>query len=53
MECLELVHTDMCGPINIQVRRDYEYFIAFTDDFFRNDYVYLMYKKFEPFEMFK
>ena len=29
---LELVHTDVCGPIYIRARGDYEYFITFTDD---------------------
>ena len=29
---LELVHTDVCGPINIRASGSYEYFITFTDD---------------------
>ena len=32
---LELVHTDVCGPINVQDRGGYEYFITFTDDYSR------------------
>ena len=28
---LELVHIDVCGPINIRARDGYEYFITFTD----------------------
>ena len=36
---LELVHTDVCGPINIRVRGGYEYFITFTDDHSRYGYV--------------
>ena len=50
---LELVHTDVCGPINIRVRGGYEYFITFTDDHSRYGYVYLMQHKSEAFEKFK
>lgn len=39
---LELVHTDVCGPFNIQARGNYEYFVTFTDDYSRFGYVYLM-----------
>ena len=50
---LELVHTDMCGPIYIRARGGYEYFITFTDDHSRYGYVYLMQHKSEAFETFK
>ena len=50
---LELVHTDVCGPINIRARSGYEYFITFTDDHFRYGYMYLMQHKYEAFEKFK
>ncbi|KAH9698582.1 hypothetical protein KPL71_024056 [Citrus sinensis] len=50
---LELVHTDVCGPINVQDRGGYEYFITFTDDYSRYGYVYLMRHKFEALEKFK
>ena len=53
IECLELVHIDVCCPINIQARGDYEYFIVFMDDFSWYGYVYLMHRKSESFEMFK
>ena len=52
-QCLELVHTDVCGPMNIQARGGYEYFVTFTDDFSRFGYVYLMRRKSETFEKFK
>ena len=39
---LELVHTVVCGPINIRESGGYEYFIIFTDDHSRYVYVYLM-----------
>ena len=48
---LELVHSDVCGPLSIQARGGY--FITFTDDYSRFSYVYLMKRKFEAFEKFK
>ena len=50
---LELVHTDVCRPINIRARGAYEYFIKFTDDHSKYGYVYLMQYKSEAFEKFK
>ena len=32
-EVLELVHSDLCGPMNIQVRGGFEYFITFIDNY--------------------
>ena len=52
-ELLELIHTDMCGPMLTQVKGGYEYFITFTNDYSRYGYVYLMRRKFEAFEKFK
>ena len=50
---LELIHSDVCGPMSIQARGGYEYFITFTDDYSRLGYVYLMKWKSEAFEKFK
>ena len=50
---LEPVHSDVCSPMSIQARGGYEYFITFTNDYFRFDYVYLMKRKSETFEKFK
>src|SRR5579862_6779626 len=52
-ELLELVHTDVCGPMNKPARGGYEYFITFTDDYSRYGYVYLMRRKSEAFDKFK
>ena len=52
-ELLELVHSDVYGPMLIQERGGYKYFITFTDDYSRFGYVYLMKRKFEAFEKFK
>ena len=50
---LELVHTDVCGPINVQARGGYEYFVTFTDDYSRHGYIYLMRQKSETFTKFR
>ena len=52
-EVLDLVHTDLCGPISTSARGGYEYFITFIDDYSRYGYVYLMRHKSETFEIFK
>ena len=43
----------MCGPISIQARSKYKYFITFTDDYLEYGYVYLMCHKSEAFENFR
>ena len=50
---LELVHTDVCGPLNVQARGGYEYFVNFIDDYSRYSYIYLMQPKFETFQKFQ
>ena len=50
---LDLIHTDVCGPLNTQARGGFLYFITFIDDFSRYGYVYLMKHKSESFEKFK
>ncbi|KAK2352400.1 secreted RxLR effector protein [Trifolium repens] len=52
-DLLALIHTDVCGPLNIPARGGFAYFITFTDDFSRYGYVYLMKHKSESFEKFK
>jgi len=52
-ELLGLIHTDVCGPMNIQAKGGYSYFITFTDDMSRFGFLYLMKHKSESFEMFK
>ncbi|KAL8116714.1 hypothetical protein AgCh_023023 [Apium graveolens] len=52
-QLLELVHSDLCGPMNIQARGGYEYFVTFIDDYSRYGYVYLLHRKSECFDKFK
>ena len=30
---LELIHSDICGPMNVRTRHEDQYFITFIDDF--------------------
>ena len=52
-EYLELVHTDVCEPLNVQALGGFEYFITFTDDHSRYGFIYLMHHKSEAFEKFR
>ena len=52
-EVLDLVHTDLCGPMSTSARGGYKYFIIFIDDYSRYEYIYLMRHKSEAFEKFK
>jgi hypothetical protein len=50
---LEIIHTDVCGPMSVPARGVYRYFVTFTDDLSRYEYIYLMEYKCETFEKFK
>ena len=52
-DILDLVHTDVCGPMLTQVRDGYSYFIMFTDDRSRFGYVCLLKYKSKVFDKFK
>ena len=53
IELLEIIHTDVCSPMNIEARGGYRYFLTFTDDLSRYGYIYLMKHKSETFESSK
>jgi len=52
-DLLELIHTNVCGPMSTIARGGFQYFITFTDNFSSYGYVYLMKHKSETFEKFK
>ena len=52
-ELLVLVHTDVCGPFDVQAREGFSYFVTFTDDMSWYGYVFLMRHKSETFESSK
>jgi hypothetical protein len=52
-DLLEIIHTDVCGPMSVPTRGGYRYFVTLTDDLSRYEYIYLMEHKCETFEKFK
>ena len=51
-QLLELVYSDVCGPLSVQARRGYEYQIAIIDDYSRYAFPYLTARKSETFGKF-
>jgi transposase InsO family protein len=50
---LELVHTDVCGPIKLMSTGQNRYFLTFTNDFSRKTWIYFLKKKSEVLNCFK
>ena len=46
-DLLEIIHIDVWGPMSIEARGGYHYFLTFTDDLSRYGYIYLMKHKSE------
>lgn len=42
---LDLIHTDICGPMSVNSWSGCRYFITFTDDFTRKSFVYFLMRK--------
>ena len=51
-DLLEIIHTDVCGPMSAEARGGYHYFLTFTNDLSIYGYIYLMKHKSETFEKF-
>ena len=52
-EILEIVHTDLCRPIEVQRYKGDKYIMLFVDDYFRMMIVMFLKQKFDAFQMFK
>ena len=52
-DLLETIHTYVCGPMSVEARGGYRYFLTFTDDLSSYGYFYLMKHNSETFEKFK
>lgn len=52
-ELLGLVHTDVCGPMEVPSFSGAYYFVLFIDDYSRKTFIYFMRRKNEVFEKFK
>ena len=44
-QLLEIIHTDICGPFDVNSLNKEKYFITFIDDFSRYGFVYLLHEK--------
>ena len=49
---LELVHSDVCGPMSIESLSGSRFFLLFIDDFSRRTWCYFLKNKFEVFDSF-
>ena len=49
---LQLIHSDICGPMNVKARHGAYYFITFIYDFTRYGHVYLISHKSEALSCF-
>ena len=52
-EVLELVHIDLCGPIEVQSYKGDRYIMLFLDDYSRMMIVIFLKQKLDAFQMFK
>lgn len=52
-QLLELVHSDICGPMNVRARHGASYFLTFIDDYSRYGSVYLLSHRSEALDCFK
>jgi hypothetical protein len=50
---LQLVHSDVLGPVSVPSLGKYVYYVSCIDDFSRNTWIYFLRKKSEVFDMFK
>ena len=52
-ELLEIIHTDIYGPLYVPCFTEDKYFITFIDDLSRYGYVYLMHEKAQAIDIFE
>ena len=50
---LELIHSNVCGPIPSTYLSFYEYYVTFIDDYSENTWIYFLKAKDEVFGKFK
>jgi transposase InsO family protein len=52
-QLLELIHSDICGPMNVKARHGVSYFLTFIDDYTRYGYFQLIAHRYEALDCFK
>jgi len=50
---LEVVHSDVCGLMEVETLGGNKFFVTFTDDFTRKVWIYLLKRKSQVFEVFR
>jgi hypothetical protein len=50
---LQLVHSDVFGPVLVPSLGKYVYYVSFIYEFLRNNWIYFLMKKYEVFNRFK
>jgi hypothetical protein len=50
---LDIVHSDVCGPMSVTSLSGYVYYVSFIDDFSHNTWIYFLKAKGEVFNKFK
>ena len=50
---LEIIYSDVCGPMSSSSQSGYAYYVSFIDDFSKKTWVYFMKNKDEVFKKFK
>ena len=50
---MEIIHSDVCGPMSSSSLSGYVYYVSFIDDFSRKACIYFMNNKYEVFSKFK
>ena len=50
---LDLVHSDVCGPMSVHLFSGYSYYITLIDDYSRKTWIYFLKAKSEVFERFQ
>jgi transposase InsO family protein len=50
---LDIVHSNMCGPMKTTSLSGYVYYVSFIDDFSRKTWIYFLKSKGEEFRKFK
>jgi hypothetical protein len=50
---LQLVHSDVFGPLSVPSLGKFVYYVSFIVEFSRNTWIYFLRNKYEVFDMFK
>ena len=50
---LDIIHSDICRPMQTTSLSGYVYYASFIDDYYRKTWIYFLKKKDELFERFK